>query len=294
MKELQELARTLLADKTVGVVIGWEEGPRGVRPAFVTTADDAGRLIFDQRCVQNLAAYLNPRRTHLKGLGGGKPAVVVKACDAKAVAGLIRESQLKREDVVLIGVRCGGVLRDPTSTEALSAETAAEKCLGCEPHEPGAKAVDHLIGEAQAALEGDASWAKRIEELRAMTHEERFAYWTEVLSRCVRCNACRQVCPLCFCDRCQADKTDPQWIESSPHPRGNIAFHMTRALHLAGRCVECGECERICPAGIPLGLIGRRVAQVVEERFGHRPTDDPEVPCPVGTFKNDDSQEFIR
>ena len=36
MKELQELAAKLLADGAVQVVLGYEEGPRGVRPAFIT------------------------------------------------------------------------------------------------------------------------------------------------------------------------------------------------------------------------------------------------------------------
>ncbi|HEY5112721.1 MAG TPA: Fe-S oxidoreductase, partial [Coriobacteriia bacterium] len=99
MTQLQELARTLLSEAAVGVVIGWEEGPRGARPAFVTDPARADRLIFDRRCTANLATYLSPRRTHLAPLG--KAAVVVKGCDARAVAGLIRETQIRREDVVL-------------------------------------------------------------------------------------------------------------------------------------------------------------------------------------------------
>ena len=91
-----------------------------------------------------------------------------------------------------------------------------------------------------------------------MAPAQRWSFWEEELSRCVRCHACREVCPLCFCERCVADKTQPQWIESSPHGRGNLAWHLTRAMHLAGRCVGCGECTRACPAGIPLGLLNRR------------------------------------
>ena len=45
MKELQELAARLLSEGTVQVVIGWEQGPRGVRPAFITQADQARRLL---------------------------------------------------------------------------------------------------------------------------------------------------------------------------------------------------------------------------------------------------------
>jgi Na+-translocating ferredoxin:NAD+ oxidoreductase RnfC subunit len=90
-----------------------------------------------------------------------------------------------------------------------------------------------------------------------------------------------------------ADKTQPQWIESSPHPRGNLAWHVARALHQAGRCVDCGECERACPADIPLGLLNRKMARVVEQRFGYRAGDDPAAPAPIGVFKLDDAQEFI-
>ena len=75
--------------------------------------------------------------------------MVVKGCDARAVAGLLREAQLKREDVVLIGVRCGGVCEDsmPPSPCALTPETVAPRCAGCDVREP--HLVDHLVGEPQ-------------------------------------------------------------------------------------------------------------------------------------------------
>ena len=289
MQELRDLARRLLEEKAVGCVVGYEEGPRGVRPAFVVDPNDVDRLVFDHRSVQNLAAYLNPRRNHLKPLG--KVAVVVKPCDAAAAAGLIRESQLAREDVVVIGVRCSGVAKNADDA-TLDGETLADRCVGCERREP--HLADHLVGEAHEPPHAEPRREKRIAELDAMTPDERWAFWSGELSRCIRCHACREVCPLCFCERCLADKTQPQWIESSPHPRGNMSWHISRALHLAGRCVGCNECERACPVGIPLGLLTSKVAAIVKDRFGYVSSDDPSVPAPIGTFSRDDAQEFIR
>ncbi len=289
MQELRDLARRLLAEKTVAVVVGYEAGSRGLRPAFITDPAEADRLVFDHRAVQNLAAYLNPRRRHLRPLG--KPAVVVKTCDARAAAGLIRESQIKREDVVLIGVRCGGVTRRADGDGPLTPENLADRCVACTEREP--HLADFVVGPAPARLEAPARRAGRIAELDALSPAERWEFWRRELARCVRCHACREVCPMCFCERCVADKSQPQWIESSPHGRGNLAWQMNRALHLAGRCVGCDECERACPAGIPLGLITRKVAEVVERRFGYRTVDDPAVPAPIGAFRPDDGQEFI-
>ena len=290
MEAMRELARKLLAEGTVQVVIGYEEGRRGVKPVFITDPADAGRLVFNHRCVHNLATYLNPRRSHVARLG--KPAVVVKGCDAAAVAALVRESQIKREDIVLIGVRCGGVFRSPEFQGELTADTIAPRCPTCTLRRP--KKVDHLIGDPPENPPGVNVLDAQIHELEAKSPAERFAFWTEAFTRCVRCNACRQVCPLCHCDRCISDKTQPQWIESSAHPRGNMAWHMTRAMHMAGRCVGCGECERACPADIPLSLLYRKMSKTVETHFGFVATDDPDIPAPIGTFRKDDQEEFIR
>ena len=291
MTELQDTARRLLDEGTVQVVIGWEESRRGARPVFVTSAAECDRLLFDARCVHNLATYLNPRRSQVMELG--KPALVVKGCDAKAVAGLLREAQLERDQVVLIGVRCGGVVTEPSGHEApqLTTENVASRCWGCDVREP--ESVDVLVGEPQPEPPVTAALDERIAELDALPPAERFAFWAKEMERCTQCYACRQACPLCFCERCIVEKTQPQWIETSPHPRGNFAWHLTRAQHLAGRCVGCGECERACPVGIPLGLITRKVAEVVQRRFGHRTVDDPAIPAPIGAFRPDDGQEFI-
>ena len=293
VKDLRAIASALLEAGDVRVIIGWEAASRGARPVFVTSPAAADKLIFDARCVHNLVTYLNPRRDHVAELG--KIGLIVKGCDVKAVAGLLREAQLSREDVVLIGVRCGGVLEEnemPVAA-ALTRSNVAPRCYVCDNREPAL--VDHLVGEPQPEPPRPAqTMDERIAALDDKPLEERWAFWTEQFSKCVRCYACRQVCPLCVCERCVADKTRPQCIEPSPHARGNLSWNITRALHLAGRCVGCGECERFCPVGIPLSLMNRKLQQIVAERYGYTVGDDPEQAAPIGDYRLDDEQYFIK
>ena len=290
MKELQELAAKLLSDGAVTVVIGYEEGPRGVRPAFITKAEQAQKLVFDDRCVQNLATYLNPRRKHIAQLG--KAAVVVKGCDARAVAGLIRERQIARESLVILAMRCGGVLQHPEADTALTSETVSVRCAGCDAREP--KLYDYILGELPPEPPVNPARAEQIAKLEAMPPAERKEFWDQALSHCIRCHACREACPMCFCDQCTAEKGQPQWIDPSPTLHANRAWQMMRVMHQAGRCVDCLECERACPEDIPLGLFARYIADVVEQRYSYKACDDPAVAAPLGVFKTEDGEEFIR
>jgi formate dehydrogenase subunit beta len=127
-----------------------------------------------------------------------------------------------------------------------------------------------------------------------MTPAERWDFWSAELSRCIRCHACREACPMCFCVQCTAEKGTPLWIDSSATLRANRAWQTMRVLHQAGRCVDCLECERACPEHIPLGLLARYVADSVERRFNYKACDDPSVVAPMGVYRTDDDEEFIR
>jgi len=103
---LQQAASKLLSEGNVAVVIGYGRDEESLfsHPEFVRKAQDAERLVFDDRCFGNLAVYLS--KDTIRRMG--KIGIVVKGCDLRAVNVLLREHAVKREDIVLIGVRCSG------------------------------------------------------------------------------------------------------------------------------------------------------------------------------------------
>lgn len=286
---LREKARDLLAKSQVKLVLGY--GPRylgaGVRPVVVRRPEDAEGLVWNDRCVENLSAYL-VREPALSAIrSGGRVGIVAKGCDARAIVGLIQEKQIKRESVFVIGMVCDGV-----AVEGAGATGVPSKCMECQWHTP--PLYDELVGDESAVKHKDGDASAEIKRILAMTPEERWNYWTTVFSKCIKCYACRQACPLCYCKECITEKSRPQWIDRSSGARGNLAYHFIRAMHLAGRCVGCEECRRACPMGIPADILTRFLTAKAEEAFGYKPGVDPKQEPFFVTFKDADPEDFIR
>ncbi len=310
---LRDICRQLLLDRKVDVVIGYGQEPVGwasspssvgqvanlpderdtlevraaidrlktyptaaVFPVFVRRPEDVDQLVWNDRCYANLTVYL--KRPEIRALG--RPAIVVKGCDGRALVVLEKESQLDRSQIYVIGMACDGMGRP--------------KCWTCDVHEP--RGADVLIGQAAGnatAITADERYAA-IRAFLTRSPSERLAYWRQELARCVRCYACRQVCPMCYCPRCIVDKNRPQAISTSATLKGNFAWHITRAFHLAARCVGCEECTRVCPAGIDLRLLNLSLAQAAEENFAFRAGDDPQAEPVIGSYAVQDRESFIQ
>ncbi len=263
--QIRAHARELLSGHQVQCVIGYERGTHGqARPAFIYHAEDADRLIWDQSCTHNLVTYLHdkkkPRR---RGEEPPHVGIVVKPCDSRALNVLLSEGQIERERIYVIGVACEGITNSDGQLQA--------RCSRCGERTP--VVYDVLVGEPpQVEVHDDFA---DVAELERMSPQERLAFWLKQYDRCIRCYACRQVCPGCYCTVCMFERDDSLWTGMAINVKEKEAFHLGRAYHLAARCVECNECERVCPMELPLSLLNRKLAQEVREMFGFRAGIEP-------------------
>lgn len=268
MEALQKKARALLEAGTAKVVIGYAAGSdaQRYRAIFARQPEQTQQLIWDARCKQNLAAYLV--KPEVKALG--KPAIVARNATLRTLLQYAAENQLTDEAVLALAVSDAGIVTE------LPTFAAIEEYLAQQPRGLSPEQQQELARMAQLPL------------------EERWAFWAGELARCVKCYACRAACPLCYCTRCIVDVNQPQWIPVASTELGNLEWNVVRAMHLAGRCVDCGSCAEACPEGIRLDLLNRVLAQEALTQFGAEPGYTTRREYALSTFKPDDKEEFIR
>lgn len=255
---LQEEAQEQLKKGKVEQVIAFKkEGDRTV-PAVIRKAEDTEKIVWNNRCKNNLALYLLEEK--------GKTGIAAKPCDIKAIHELLKENQLERENLRIIGIPCEGMV-DEKGEE----HSACEKCADRNP-----RMYDTFLGQPVEEKEIQ-------QEKEELDLEERFEKWKNEFQSCIKCMACRNICPLCYCVECVFDKDDPEWMEK-PWDTTDVWFmHLTRALHMAGRCIECGECERACPADLPLTSLYKKINQDIQEMYGYCPGESQDK-NPLVTF----------
>lgn len=311
LDKIKEISERLLKDCSVEMVIGFRKGtlPMMNEPCFARTPEDVGQFVWDSNCGINLANYLTDRKERI--------GIVAKGCDTRNIATHIIENKISREQLVVIGVPCKGMIDkykiatlfadeiqnvtengEKVLVTAGGKETPLNKsdvlqknCAVCTHRNP--VFYDELVAE-KVEEQQDVDRYADVREIEAMAPQEKWDYFESLLSPCIRCYACRNACPLCYCPTCFVDEAKPQWVGKGQDPADVRTFHFLRAFHCAGRCTDCGACERACPVGINMRVFTKKLEKDCFEQFGWEAGMSLDERPPLDTYRPNDPNDFIK
>lgn len=307
-----EIAGRLLREEKVDVFIGYKKGsvPMMNEPVLISDPDRAGLLHWDRHCGLNLCNYLTKRTDRI--------GIVANGCNSRNILTHIVENQIKREQLYIVGIPCAGmidhraVLRAVGNREILEvhegdniftvkgkdfeetfqiSDYLRSNCALCLHRNP--VEYDEMVADPLEEQQGVSPYDEVL-EIEGKTSQEKWEYFTGLIEPCIRCYACRNACPLCYCPTCFVDESRPQWVGKSIDPTDTMTFHFLRAYHCAGRCTDCGACERACPVGIPVRQFTSKLNKDAFDLFEWEAGLSLEKRPPLDVYRVDDYNDFVR
>jgi len=311
-EKIRDAAKRLLREEKVDTFIGFKKGtvPMMNEPALISDPDKTGLLWWDSNCGLNLCNYLTKRTDRI--------GIIANGCTSRNIVTHIIENQIKREQLYIVGIPCTGMI-DPRAIkravkfkeildveekdgriivkgkgieESLEKKAFLQKnCAICLHRNP--VIYDEMIGE-KAPEQQEIEPFRDVKKIEAMGSDDKWGFFTRMISSCIRCYACRNACPLCYCTTCFVDEAQPQWVGKSSDPTDTMTFHILRAFHCAGRCTDCGACERACPMGINVRQFTKKLNKDALELFSWEAGLSEGQRPPMDVYKTDDYNDFIK
>jgi ferredoxin len=245
--KVKEKVKELLDAGDIKGFLGLRQQHGHVGPHLFCTSDELDSLVLGDGDAPGDSRY--PLNKLLINLVRHYPdetfGLLVRGCDQRCLKTLATWNQINPGKVKYVGIACPAEL--------------AQACECRTPYPEEFVAGDPVEGVAYESV-------NRIDGLDL---GDRFDEWQKEFGKCVKCYGCRDICPVCFCKECSLE-TD-ELIRTGDIPPENPLFHLTRAVHMAGRCIDCGLCSEACPADIPLRTLYKKVADITDQEFKYRP-----------------------
>jgi formate dehydrogenase subunit beta len=311
-EKIRAVARKLLEEGTVDVFIGYRKGsvPMMNEPVLIRDPAKTDLLHWDSNCGLNLCNYLTRRSERI--------GILATGCNSRNIVTHIIENQIKREQLHIVGIPCTGMIDHRAVKRAVGQKEIREvtekdssftvkgkgfeetfkktdylqtNCAVCRHRNP--VEYDALVAEP-VKEQKDVDPYKDVKKIEEMSPDAKTGFFQRLINRCIRCYACRNSCPLCYCPTCFVDESRPQWVGKSSDPTDTMTFHFLRAYHCAGRCTDCGACERVCPMGISMRQFTKKLNRDAEELFSWEAGLSLDQRPPLDVYLPDDYNEFIK